>query len=48
MTGEAVPTRGSGPQDLCIAATALQFDILLVTRNTAQFARIEGIQCESY
>lgn len=37
-----------GPHDLWIAATALQFDIPLVTRNTAQFARIEGIRLESY
>jgi predicted nucleic acid-binding protein len=37
-----------GPHDLWIAATALQFGIPLVTRNTAQFARIEGIRLESY
>ena len=37
-----------GPHDLWIAATALQFDIPLVTRNTGQFARIEGIQLEGY
>ena len=48
MTGEAVPTRGPGPHDLWIADTALQFDIPLVTRNTAQFARSEGIRLESY
>jgi predicted nucleic acid-binding protein len=35
-----------GPHGLCIAAAALQFDIPLVPRNTAQFARIEGIQLE--
>ena len=48
MTGEAVPIRGPGPHDLWIAATALQYDIPLVTGNTAQFARIEGIQREGY
>ena len=37
-----------GPHDLWIAATALQHDIPLVTRNTAQFARIGGIRLESY
>lgn len=37
-----------GPHDLWIAATALQFDIPLVTRNTAQLARVEGIRLESY
>ena len=37
-----------GPHDLWIAAAALQFDIPLVTRNTGQFARIEGIQLEGY
>lgn len=48
MTGEAVPIRGPGPHDLWIAATALQYDIPLVTGNTAQFARVEGIQREGY
>ncbi len=48
MTGEAVPNRGPGPHDLWIAATALQLDIPLVTRNTAQFARSEGIRLEGY
>ena len=37
-----------GPHGLWIAAAALQLEIPLVTRNTAQFARIEGIQLESY
>jgi len=37
-----------GPHDLWIAATALQLDIPLVTRNMAQFACIEGIQLENY
>ena len=48
MPDEAVPIRGPEPHGLWIAATALQFDIPHVTRNTAQFARIEGIRLESY
>lgn len=37
-----------GPHDLWIAATAKQLGIPLVTRNTAQFSRIEGITVEGY
>ena len=37
-----------GPHHLWIAAAALQFEIPPVTRDTAQFARIEGMQLESY
>ena len=37
-----------GSHGLWIAAAAPQFEIPLLTRNTAQFARIEGIQLESY
>lgn len=37
-----------GPHDLWIAASALQHGIPLVTRNTQQFAKIDGLQLESY
>jgi predicted nucleic acid-binding protein len=33
---------------LWIAAAGLQFEIPPVTHDTAQFARIEGMQLESY
>lgn len=37
-----------GPHDLWIAASALQHQVPLVTRNTAQFEKIEGLRLESY
>jgi tRNA(fMet)-specific endonuclease VapC len=37
-----------GPHDLWIAATAMQLGVPLVTRNTVQFSRIEGVTIESY
>ena len=37
-----------GPNDLWIAASALQHSVPLVTHNTAQFGRIEGLRLESY
>ena len=37
-----------GPHDLWIAASALQYGVPLVTRNLAQFQRIEGLRLESY
>jgi tRNA(fMet)-specific endonuclease VapC len=37
-----------GPHDLWIAATGLQHDVPLVTRNTAQFARVDGMRLENY
>ena len=37
-----------GPHDLWIAASALQHGVPLVTRNTAQFAKIGGLRLESY
>lgn len=37
-----------GPHDLWIAATAMQLGLPLVTRNTAQFSKIEGLKLESY
>ncbi len=37
-----------GPHDLWIAASAIQLRVPLVTRNTAQFSKIEGLKLESY
>ena len=37
-----------GPHDLWIAACALQHQVPLVTRNTAQFKKIEGLRLEIY
>jgi predicted nucleic acid-binding protein len=37
-----------GPHDLWIAVSALQVGIPLVTRNTVQFGKIDGLQLESY
>ncbi len=37
-----------GPHDLWIAVSALQQDVPLVTRNTMQFGKIQGLRLESY
>ena len=37
-----------GPYDVLIAATALTNNDILVTRNTKEFARIEGLQLENW
>jgi len=37
-----------GPHDLQIAAIALQHGLTLVTHNTAEFARIPGLQVEDW
>lgn len=37
-----------GPHDLWIAVSALQHQVPLVTRNTAQFGKIDGLRLESY
>ncbi len=37
-----------GPHDLWIAATALQHRLPLLTRNSAEFRRVEGIQIVEY
>lgn len=37
-----------GPHDLWIAASALQNKVPLVTRNTAQFVRIDDLPLENY
>jgi tRNA(fMet)-specific endonuclease VapC len=37
-----------GPYDLMIAATALAHDLILVTNNTREFARVAGLQIEDW
>ena len=37
-----------GINDLYIAATALRFDMKVVTRNVAHFGRVKGLRSESY
>lgn len=37
-----------GPYDVLIAATALTNNDILVTRNTKEFERIEGLQLENW
>ncbi|MCP3867801.1 MAG: type II toxin-antitoxin system VapC family toxin [Gammaproteobacteria bacterium] len=37
-----------GPNDLWIAAHALCFDVPLVTNNTREFSRVEGLQIENW
>jgi tRNA(fMet)-specific endonuclease VapC len=37
-----------GPNDLLIAATAMAFGTILVTHNTREFSRVEGLSCEDW
>jgi tRNA(fMet)-specific endonuclease VapC len=37
-----------GPNDLLIAATAVAFGKTLVTHNTREFSRVEGLTCEDW
>jgi tRNA(fMet)-specific endonuclease VapC len=37
-----------GPNDLMIAAIALAHDAILVTANSREFARVEGLQWEDW
>jgi len=37
-----------GPYDLMIAALAIQHDLILVTRNTREFQRVDGIKIENW
>jgi len=37
-----------GPYDLLIAAQALRRDALLITANTAEFARVPHLRCEDW
>ncbi len=43
MTGQVI-----GINDIYIAATALFYNLNLVTRNTGHFSRIRGLKLESY
>ncbi len=40
--------RPVGPYDLLIAAQALTLDVTLITRNTREFGRIEGLRTEDW
>jgi tRNA(fMet)-specific endonuclease VapC len=37
-----------GPYDMQIAAIALRYEMVLVTHNTREFARVEGVQLEDW
>ena len=37
-----------GPNDLIIAATALTHTAILITHNTKEFSRVEGLLCEDW
>ncbi|MDF3889110.1 PIN domain-containing protein [Cupriavidus basilensis] len=37
-----------GANDMLIAAHAMAVDAVLVTDNTAEFSRIDGLQCENW
>ncbi len=37
-----------GPNDLMIAAIAVANDVVLVTHNTREFGRVEGLKCEDW
>lgn len=37
-----------GPNDLLIAATAVAYDLILVTHNTKEFGRVEGLVIEDW
>jgi predicted nucleic acid-binding protein len=37
-----------GSNDLWIAATALEREMALVTRNTAEFSRVPGLKIKGY
>ena len=37
-----------GPNDLCIAAIARASDLTLVTHNTAEFRRVEGLRLDDW
>ncbi len=45
MTKRGTPI---GPYDLLIAATALAYNLILVTCNTREFARVEGLIVENW
>ena len=37
-----------GPNDMLIAAIAVANDLILVTHNTAEFSRIQGLKLEDW
>lgn len=37
-----------GPNDMLIAAQALAFDLTLVTDNTSEFSRVDGLRVENW
>jgi tRNA(fMet)-specific endonuclease VapC len=37
-----------GPNDLLIAAIAIAHNVTLVSHNTREFSRVEGLQCEDW
>ncbi|MHB2019454.1 MAG: type II toxin-antitoxin system tRNA(fMet)-specific endonuclease VapC [Candidatus Xenobia bacterium] len=37
-----------GPNDLLIAATALAYEVTLVTHNTREFSRVQGLSFEDW
>ena len=37
-----------GPFDSLIAAIALSHDLILITHNTREFSRVEGLTCEDW
>ena len=37
-----------GPLDTLIAGQALARDLILVTANTQEFVRVEGLNCEDW
>jgi tRNA(fMet)-specific endonuclease VapC len=45
LTGLGTPI---GPNDLQIAAIALANDLILVTHNTGEFSRVNGLQIEDW
>jgi tRNA(fMet)-specific endonuclease VapC len=43
-----VTGRSIGPMDILIAATALEFDLGIVTGNLVEFQRVPGLRCVSW
>lgn len=37
-----------GPHDTLIAATALRYQVALVTRNVREFSRVPGLRCVNW
>jgi tRNA(fMet)-specific endonuclease VapC len=43
--GLAAAGRSIGPMDILIAATALEYNLAVVTHNLREFQRVPGLQC---